>query len=348
MRQLRTFILLMLLFIVTPTVYLWALNTFFSPHRIRLVPQWKDDEFLTEPQEPAWVDSNFTEGWSINWLSGQIEGDYGFTVQDGVGDLYATFRGYNYSDSSGFSGITIKKTISSTDRESYPYLRIEHKESSSDPALMFSFSISDNKGQWFDGKQAHASEAWSVLECDLRNLHNGTIAQVSIRLTDEYNKYYAGNRQHTYIRLIGLYKKNPTWTLSCNKQIEANITTEANTLKIIGIGNLTSGTIVSAQRFSNLTINTLVTKYLNILVRTSSINVATRITIWTSASQSIVILLKTYNDYNWHIEIIDLNSFGIYVSGLYMVELGWQQVYDSTNPSTAWYRQLSFNHLEQS
>lgn len=349
MSQLRIFVLLMLLIILTPATYLWALNMFFPPHRIRLIPQWKDDTFLTEPQEPAWIDSNLTEGWSINWQSGQREGDYGFTVKDGVLDLYATFRGYNYSDGIGFSGVSIKKAIPSIDRQTYPYLRIEHKENSSDSALVLSFSISDDKGQWFDGKQVHISKKWSILECDLRKLHNGTIAEISIQFTNEYNRHYAGDIQHAYIKSIGIYKRNPEWTLVYNRQPnETNISTEGNILKIFGSGNLSAGTIMSAQRTSNLTFDATVARYLNVSIKTSGIEVAARIVIWTSPSQWIVILLKTYNDFSWHIEIIDLFSFGINASNLYMIELGWQQVYDSTNQSIVWYRQLSFNLWEQS
>lgn len=347
-KQLRTFVLAMLLIVLTPVVYLSMLNMIFPAHRVRLIPLWRDDEFLTEPQEPAWVDSNFTEGWSINWQFGQEEGDCGFRVQNGVGDLYATFRGYNYSDGIGFSGVSIKKSIPNIDSQDYPYLLIEHKENSSDSALMFSFSISDEKGRWFDGKQVHASTLWNVLECDLRKLYNGTISQISIQLTNEYDRHYARGTQHVYIRSVGIYKRNPSWSLACNKPIEANISTEENTLKIFGSGNLTAGTLVSGQRFSNLTINTTVAKYLNVSIKTSSINVAARIVVWTSPSNPVLILLKTYNDSNWHIEIIDLLCFGINVSELYMIELGWQQVYDSTGQSIVWYRELSFNQWEQS
>lgn len=340
-------VLLMLLIILTPVMYLWTLNTFFVLPRVRLIPQWKDDILLTEPQEPVWVDSNFTEGWSIEWHSGQREGDYGFTVQDGTMDLCATFRGYNHSNDSEFSGVSIKKTIPNIDRQDYPYLRIEHKENSSSSALMFSFSISDGNGQWSDGRQVHASKSWIALECDLRKLHNGTIAQISIQLTNGYDRYYAGDIQHAYIKSIGIYKRIPTWTLACNRPIEANISTEQGILKILGNGPVIAGTIASAQRTSNLTFNTLDAPYLNVSIRTSSIDAAARIVIWTSPSQWVVVLLKTYNDFSWHVEIIDLLSFGINVSGLYMIELGWQQVYDSTNQSVAWYRQLSFNRLEQ-
>lgn len=347
MNKLKTF-LLILLIILTPAAYLWALNMFFIPPKIRLIPQWKDDVFLTEPQEPFRIGSNFTEGWSIDWQSGQENGDYGFTVQDEVIDLFATFRGYNYSDGIGFNGVSINKTIPNIDRQAYPYLRIEHKESSSDSALMFSFSISDDKGQWFDGEETHVSTSWSVLECDLRKLHNGTIAQISIQLTDEYDRHYAGDMQHAYIKSIGIYKQNPTWTLTHDRAIEANISTEVGTLKIFGKGNMMSGTIVSAQRFSNLTFNAFVPQCLNVSIKTSGIDVAARIAVWTNSSKPLVVLLKTYNDFDWHIEIIDLLSFGINGSTLYKIELGWQQVYDSTNQSIAWYRQLSFNQLEQS
>jgi len=341
-------VMLMSLIVLAPVAYLWALNTFFTLPKAKLIPLWRDDEFLTEPQEPVWIDSNFTEGWSIDWHLGQKEGDYGFTVQNGTLDLYATFRGYNYSGGNGLSGISIKKAIPDIDREAYPYLRIEHRENSSDFGLMFSFSISNGTGQWFDGRQIHASTSWTVLECDLRELYNGTIAQISIQFTNGYDRYYAGGTEHAYIKSIGIYKRIPTWKLSCNKPIEANMTTEQGILKIFGNGPLIAGTIASAQRSTDLTFNLVVARYLNISIKTTSINVAARIVIWASPSQYVTVLLKTYNDFSWHIEIVDLLAFGINVSGLYMVELGWQQVYDSTDQSIAWYRQLSFNQLEQS
>jgi histone acetyltransferase (RNA polymerase elongator complex component) len=118
-------------------------------------------------------------------------------------------------------------------------------------------------------------------------------------------------------------------------------------LEIFGNGNLTTGTIVSAQRFSNLTFNAIIDRYLNVSAATSSIDVAVRIVIWIGPLQPVIVLLKTYNDYSWHTEIIDLLSFGINVSEVYMIELGWQQVYDSANQSIVRYRQLSFNKMEQ-
>lgn len=346
MRRLKSIILSILLIVVTPVMYLWILNTVFVPRGLRLIPVWEDNTFLTEPQEPIWVDSNFTE-WSVNWEFGQKDGDYGFIVQDGVCDLYATFKGRNYTSGTDFSGVSIKKSIADVDTREYPYLHITHKENSSDYALMFSISIVDNEGQCYSSEGVHASKDWIDLEYDLRKIYNGTINQIHIQLTNEYNSHYAGGMQHAYIKSIGIYKRKPMWTLSYDKSINAGISNEGNTLKVFGRGNLTVGTIVVAQRFYNLTFKPSVARYINVSIRASSIAAAARIVLWTSPSQFITVLLKTYNDENWHTEIIDMLRFGISDSQLYLVELGWLQVYNSTDSSTAWYRQLSFNQLKQ-
>lgn len=85
---------------------------------------------------------------------------------------------------------------------------------------------------------------------------------------------------------------------------------------------------------------------------TSGLDVAARIVIWTQPNldHSYAILLKTYNDKDWHTEIIDISYYlrahsDVSTSGLSMIELGWMQVEES-NSSTVFYRQLSFNNLE--
>ena len=79
---------------------------------------------------------------------------------------------------------------------------------------------------------------------------------------------------------------------------------------------------------------------------TSGIDVAARIVVWTDPNHSYMVLLKTYNDGNWHTEIIDLLYFGI-PGGSYlsMIELGFTQISDGSG-SIVCYSQLSFNSLE--
>jgi hypothetical protein len=139
------------------------------------------------------------------------------------------------------------------------------------------------------------------------------------------------------------------WKLSYNRPVNANISSENETLKIYTSGNLSQDTIVAAQRFSGLDFDLTVYRYLKVSVETSGLDVAARIVIWTDPNHGYVVLLKTYNDHEWHTEIIDLVFFlsgiGVSSSGLSEIELSIQQVHDGSN-SVASYRQLSFNSLE--
>lgn len=137
------------------------------------------------------------------------------------------------------------------------------------------------------------------------------------------------------------------WTLAYVGLVNASISSENGVLKVFGNGDLKVGTLVSAQRTSGLGFDLNKYRYLNVSIMTSGFDVAARILIWTKTdpNKASAVLLKTYNDRNWHTEIIDLSYFGISGSGLCMIELGWMQVYEDSS-SMVCYRQLSFNRLE--
>ncbi|MCP8309251.1 MAG: hypothetical protein H3Z54_11270 [archaeon] len=137
------------------------------------------------------------------------------------------------------------------------------------------------------------------------------------------------------------------WRLASNKPVNASILSENGILKVYANGNLSAGTIVTAQRIDGLEFNLDTYRYLKVSIMTSGPDVAAIIEIWTGPDLDYLhtVLLKTYNDGNWHTEIIDLLYFGIYGSGLFMIELGWMQVYEGSS-SMACYSQLSFNSLE--
>ena len=82
-------------------------------------------------------------------------------------------------------------------------------------------------------------------------------------------------------------------------------------------------------------------------IRTSSINIAARIVIWPDQNvhNSREVLLKTYNDNDWHTEIIDLSYF-ILPTDVFMIELGFAQIYPSNTNEWITYKTLSFNSLE--
>jgi hypothetical protein len=330
-------ILIILLFSVFPIGYVELLSSFRSSAEPHLSPGWQDDSFRTDYENAAWLDRYFSQGWSIAWTTDQENGTAGFDASAGLGHLYATFN-------NSLGGIMVQKSVPDVDTEEYPYLVVEHKETSSDESLMFSFGVTDNKGLWHDGGWYHTSTSWAELKFDLRGLINGTIAYISIRLTNDFNPSYAGGEQSAYVQLIGIYKESPDWTIAYIGTTNASISSENGTLEIHGSGGLSTGTIVSAQRLNSLLFNPSEYNYLKVSIKTSSINVSARIVIWTDQSHAYTVLLKTYDDNAWHTEIIDLSFFGATNSSLYMIELSWMQI-DKGYESTVYYRQLSFDSL---
>jgi hypothetical protein len=337
-----TIIVLISVIILFPIAYLTFLNTAIPQNGIVFSAGLKDASFQTEYSEPGWYDSNFSQGWNINWTSTNS----GLTVTGGVIDLYVAFNGYNPSQERGVSGIIIQKSIDHINTAIYPYLVIRHKESSSDQSLTFSFAIIDDKGGAHLGAWYHASTSWTNLEVNLTETYSGIVSRILIFFTNSFNPNYSGGVQHTYVQLIGLYGSPPTWTLASNTPVNATISSENSVLKVSANGDTETGTIISAQRVSGLDLDFTKYRYVNVSIMTSGIDVAARVVVWTDSSHLYPILLKTYNDKNWHIEIIDLSYFGIYSSShLFMIGLGLLQISEGSN-STVCYSQLSFNSLE--
>jgi hypothetical protein len=212
---------------------------------------------------------------------------------------------------------------------------------------MFSFRLVDDKNVWHDGGWYHTSKAWTTLEVDLHRIYNGTITKLTLRLTNDFNPSYNGGEQHAYIDYVGFFKNPPLWKLSCNNDAVNGVMSSMNgTLTIKGIGNITYGTIVTAQRYSGLDINLTTYRYLKVSVKTYGSDVALRVVIWTDPSHPITVLLRTYNDTLWHNEIIDLSFFGISGSHLFLIELGWLYISKTpANIATVCYKDLSFNAL---
>ena len=141
-----------------------------------------------------------------------------------------------------------------------------------------------------------------------------------------------------------------TWTLDYYNPLPnppifyPNILSVENTLVVTANGVVPKDAMVTAQRQVDLDFDLQKYNYLNVSILTSSLNVATRIVIWTSPSDDRTVLLKTYNDRDWHIEIINLNYFGINTNKLFMIELSWLQLSEESNSSVL-YRNLSLNRL---
>lgn len=339
--------LVVLLGVVVPAGYFNLMRSILPHPQPAFSMVWQEATFSTESQDPAWVSSNLSDGWNVKWAPRQTSGSYGLAVSpEGFGDLYATFRGYDSPDERGIAGIMIEKSIGSVNTEVFPYLVIEHQETSADPSLMLSFGVVNENGTYLYEKGSHTTLAWESISYDLRKLYNGTISAVSILFTNDFDPYYTGGLQHVYIREIGMYGEKAAWTITYNnKSINATLSSDQVNLRIYGSGNLTAGTIVSAQRYFEPTIALEQPRYLKVIIKTSGIDVAARMTVWTDEITSHLILLKTYNDNEWHTEIVDLSYFGLIDSQIQMIELGWQQVYDSNGSSTIWYSQLSLNQM---
>jgi hypothetical protein len=337
MKALFIGILVLLVFVAFPIGYIELLSSFQSRIEPHLSPGWEDNSFRTNYEDAVWIDQDFAQGWTIAWTTRQENGSAGFDASAGLGHLYATLN-------NSLGGIMVQKSLNDIDTGEYPYLVIEHKEASSDPSLMFSFGVTDDKGLWYDGGWYHTSMSWTKLEFDLRSLINGTIRYVSIRLTNDFNHSYAGGEQSAYIQLIGIYAEAPDWVMAYSEPINASISSENGTLEIHGSGGLSTGTIVSAQRPKGLLFNSSEYNYLKVSIKTSSINVAARVVVWVDQSHAYTVLLKTYDDNAWHTEIVDISLFEATSSSLYMAELGWMQI-DEGNESTVYYRQLSFDSL---
>jgi hypothetical protein len=71
------------------------------------------------------------------------------------------------------------------------------------------------------------------------------------------------------------------------------------------------------------------------------VSAAARIVVWTDDGKDHLILLKTYNDNQWHNEIIQLKAFGVYGRMLVAVQLGMMS-FNSETPLTVSYKDLSF------
>lgn len=135
------------------------------------------------------------------------------------------------------------------------------------------------------------------------------------------------------------------WGFKSNAQISGGISNENGPLKVFVDGYHSAGDIIAAQRTQDLPSGFASHDYLMVSIMTSSINVAARIVIWTDPNALKVILLKTYNDTNWHTEVISLKFFDL--SGdIYMIELSMMLLQNASSSEWATYKQLSIANLE--
>lgn len=135
------------------------------------------------------------------------------------------------------------------------------------------------------------------------------------------------------------------WGYKSNSPVNGGISNENGPLRVFMNGSASVDDIVAAQRTQDLPSELGSQEYLMVSIMASSINVAARIVVWTSPQQPHVILLKTYNDSDWHIEIVSLRFFDISGS-IFMIELSMQRLQTSSSNEWVLYKQLSMADLE--
>jgi hypothetical protein len=140
------------------------------------------------------------------------------------------------------------------------------------------------------------------------------------------------------------FEKPLDWYSARSGMVKGNVSSYTGVLNISMQGYRSTDDIIAAQRIRSLPSNLTFSNYLKVLIMTSSINVSARIAMWPDA-QTNVILLKTYNDREWHIEIINLGDLGLR-DNIRMIELSLMQLYSSNSSEWILYKELSFNTLE--
>lgn len=332
------------LLIIIPITYLELIETFFPKSELTLIPGWEDNTFETVYQNAGWFDDSFEQGWKIVRTFNGNHNSSGLAIIDKTLILYSEFENVNEAPNSEISGVVVGKNFNVLNTTLFPFLVIKHRESSSNPALTFSFEVIDTEGIKYQGEWYHTSSNWIYLEFDLRKLFNGTIRSISLRLTNSFDHTYVGAVEYSYIELVAVYS-SPTWKLAYNKNINAKIFSEDGILTVSGKGNLTKDTIITAERFDSLTFNPQEYRYMKVSIKTSSVTVAARVLLWENRSSASVLLLKTYNDTDWHKEIVDIPTFGFDSnSPPFLIELGIVLLDGhEQNYASASYKELSFN-----
>lgn len=329
----------MFLVILVPIMELWLLTSMPSKE-LTLKVIWSDPDLRTSYENPVFFVSDFTEGWKV--VSSSDPATSGFYVLNGIGVLYANFKGNP-------TYIQIGKLVDSFSTEAYPYIVIVHKEDSSDSEINFSFGIVDENDTFHDGGWFHSSTDWTHLVFDLRRVYNGTVSKIYLRLTNDFDINYKGGLRHAYVKSIAVYQfvpeieyqHAPNWKLVSDRPVNATLTAQDHVLSIWLSNTAPNGTLIAAQRVGGLAFDLSSVDSLKVSIRTSSVSAVARIVVWTDDGKDHLILLKTYNDNQWHNEIIQLKAFGVYGRKLVAVQLGMMSV-NSETPLTVSYKDLSF------
>jgi hypothetical protein len=323
-------ILLILLLIGYGVAYVSLVERLATHKGLVFTPYFEDSSFNTQ------VGLNWSSppntGWSQVTFPG-LNNQTHFIIDNEIGTVGVDFSGQNSGLPSGVSGAGFTVNVPNVSTTNAPIILISHKESSSSSALAISYALRDTYGGWHYSTFFPASSQWTNLTTDAQNVYNGTVTQVEVKFTDDYNPAYSGGFQNSSYSLIG-FGQSPTWGIATNAQnVRPAEVVYGNAITLSSPETLKVGTIVSAQRDSSLPISLLAGSYLTVSIKTSSVGVSARVVIWTNSETPNVVLLQTYNDTLWHNVVVPLEDLGLNSQNIYMIELGMVILYNTNNPS---------------
>ena len=138
------------------------------------------------------------------------------------------------------------------------------------------------------------------------------------------------------------------WRLASSVPVKGELVVENGVLKVTANESLPYYGVVTAQKLDDFVVNVTTYNYLVVSVKTSSVFTAARIVVWphsTGMAQKEV-LLKTYDDNEWHTEVVDLSSIFGLSGDIVGLELGFKSIDPSVSSQSVCFKQLSFSRLE--
>ena len=335
---------MLILIIVFPMIYLNFLSDSIKHPGLKLREEWRDTTFNTWFENPV-HSIDLKKDWSISWVHGQTENSAGFKAANDTLMIYATFSGYNETYVNGASGIMIQKNMFGFNTSLSPFIVIAYSAYLVEPALALSLGVVTTNGTSYYAPSFSINSGSSYLSYNLNDLYSGEIQFLTLRFTNDNDPHFSDGTYSINLDFITFFEKPQTWSYVASNSVKGNIIGVDGVLNVSMVDQHPEGIIVTAQRTHNLPAYLASNNFAKIVVRTSSINIATRVVLWINPYSPREILLKTYNDTNWHTEIVSLPFLGI--SGdVHKIELGMVRLYSSNSTESVSYKEISFANLE--
>ena len=139
------------------------------------------------------------------------------------------------------------------------------------------------------------------------------------------------------------------WQLASSVPVKAELAEEDGVLNVTATESLPNYAIVTAQKLDDFVVNVTTYNYLVVSIKTSSLFTAARIVVWPNSTKIAPkeVLLKTYDDNEWHTEVVDLSSIFALSGDIIGIELGFKRINPSASSESVYFKQLSFSRLEK-